>query len=183
MTFFSRSSQSSKVEALNRAIDSDYESIYCHVRRLVIDHDDARDIVQETYLKACSSIDSLKSPEAVKAWLYRIATNLALNALKSGRTRSLVSEEHIPDVAEDAPAEPDPRLSFLDRAILQLTPAQRSVFDLRHFDEMSFKEIAGIVGGSPDTVRVVYHQAKEKMKRFLTAVTSSTAWHNRLFMI
>lgn len=173
MNLFTRTTQTTKVDVLNRAIDQNYESIYRHVRRLVVDHDDARDIVQETYLKACSSIDSLKSPDAIKAWLYRIATNLSLNFLKAGKLLQYVPEEQIPDVAEDTPSDPDPRLSHLDNALLTLTPAQRLIFDLRHFDEMSFKEIADCVGGSPDTVRVVYHQAKEKMKRYLATITST----------
>lgn len=167
------SHKKSKQAVLHGAIDKYYEAIYRHVRRLVADHDEARDIVQETFLKACVSIDTLREADAIKTWLYRIATNLAMNALKARRDISSLDDEGgerlMTDVAEvDEDDDPNLRLRHLDDALMSLTPAQRTVFDLRHYDELPFKEIADITGGSVDTVRVVYHHAKEKLRRFLT---------------
>ena len=146
-----------------------YEPVYWHVRRLVVSHDDACDVCQEAFLRAVSSFDSLRDPSAAKAWIFRIATNEALRHLSSRRLDAEQLSERLADrLADDvAESEPDPRLLRFNKALLTLTPAQRSVFNLRHYDEMSYAQIAEIVGGSPDTIRVVYHHAKEKIKKHI----------------
>ena len=171
MSLFKRHSKAAET-ALRQAVDEYYEPIYRHVRRLVGDHQDAGDVVQNTFLKACGGIDRLNDHGAIRPWLYRIATNEAMSLLRDrnrfadNESVDLIAGDIIDDSAEESAV--DPRLNHLDRALMTLTVSQRTVFDLRHFDEMSFKDIAEITGGSPDTVRVVYHHAKEKMRKYLT---------------
>lgn len=170
MSLFKRNSKAAE-NALRQAVDEYYEPIYRHVRRLVGDHQDAGDVVQDTFLKACDAIDRLNDAGAIRPWLYRIATNGAFSLLRDRSKHADVGslDEMAEDVADESPEDQaaDPRLGHLDRALLTLTVSQRTVFDLRHFDEMSFKDIAEITGGSPDTMRVVYHHAKEKLKKYL----------------
>ncbi len=154
---------------LDELVDRYYESIYRHVRRLVVSHDDACDVCQETFMRAVSSFESLRNPDAAKAWLYRIATNEAMRMLSSRRlVDEQISAKLVDQLADEvSDNEPDPRLLRFNRAILTLTQAQRAIFNLRHYDEMSYNEIAEVVGGSPDTIRVVYHHAKEKIKKYI----------------
>ncbi len=158
---------------LDQIVDTYYEPVYWHVRRLVVCHDDACDVCQETFLRAVQAFDSLRDMAAARSWLYRIATNEAMRLLSKRR----LSDEEISQTLADRlaeepdPPDPDPRLRRFNQALASLTHAQRSVFNLRHYDEMSYREIADIVGGSPDTIRVVYHHAKEKIKNFLLCDT------------
>ena len=150
-------------------VDSYYEPVYRHVRRIVVSHDDACDVCQDTFLRALRSFDSLRDTALARAWIYRIATNEALRFLASRKSSGELLSDRLAETLADetADTEPDPRLLRFNRALLSLTPAQRAVFDLRHYDELSYIDIAQIVGGSPDTIRVVYHQAKEKIKKYI----------------
>lgn len=146
-----------------------YEPIYRYVRRLVVSHDDACDVCQETFLRAVGAFSSLREPAAAQSWLYRIASNEAMRLLSSRHLSDEQVSEHLAERLADevGDTDHDPRLLRFNQALLNLTQAQRSVFNLRHYDEMSYAQIAEIVGGSPDTIRVVYHHAKEKIKKFL----------------
>lgn len=168
MNLFSRK-KSPEALTPDALVERYYEPVYRHVRRLVVSHDDACDVCQEAFMRAVTSFSSLREPDAAQAWIYRIATNEAMRHLAARRLDdqrlSLQLAESLAD--EVADTDPDPRLLNFNRALLTLTAAQRSIFTLRHYDEMSYRQIAEIVGGSPDTIRVVYHHAKEKIKNFI----------------
>ncbi len=148
-----------------------YEPIYRHIRRLVVSHDDACDVCQETFLKALRSLHKLKKAEALRPWLYRIATNEAMRFISSQRLGDeQITETLTATLVADAPQNsPDPRLLKFNEALLTLTAAQRTIFNLRHYDELSYNDIAQIINSTPETARVVYFQAKEKLKHFLLA--------------
>lgn len=140
--------------------------LYLHIRRLVVSHDDAKDILQDTFIKAYRKLWLLRKESGLKAWLYRIATNESLNFLRKNKRSenlSAVFEEKLADseyVDYSATAEIQ-----LQKALLALPEKQRLVFSLRYYDEMEYDEISKVTGMSVDTLKVNYHYAKEKVKK------------------
>ena len=110
-------------------VDSYYEPVYRHVRRIVVSHDDACDVCQDTFLRALRSFDSLRDTALARAWIYRIATNEALRFLASRKSSGELLSDRLAETLADetADTEPDPRLLRFNRALLSLTPAQRGV--------------------------------------------------------
>lgn len=156
----------------NELIARYQEPLYWHIRRLVVSHEDARDLLQDTFLQAFRSMDQLRDPGAVKSWLYRIATNLCYRHLQRNRIVPLSTEELSAQLLERLEAstyvdfERDAELRF-QQALLRLTEHQRTVFTLRYYDEMSYEEIARVVESTPGSLRVTYHQAVERIKTYL----------------
>ena len=143
-----------------------YEPLYRHVRRMVVSHDDAKDVMQEAMLRIFQGLDGLKDPSAVRTWIWRIATNEALRHL---------SRRHDTDTgldAKDLPElEDEPYVDNSDRlAMTALTPRQRQVFDLRHYDGMSFADISAIAGMAEDTARTTFHQSRAKLRDILQSM-------------
>lgn len=144
------------------------QPLYWHIRRIVVDHDDAEDVLQETLLRAYRKLWMLRDRNAIKPWLYRIATNEANRFLsKNYRSESLQDDlsgkleasEYV-DYTQEAEIR-------LQKALLQLPTLQRTVFSLKYYDELDYGEIANITGSSEGSVKVSYHYAKEKVKQLL----------------
>lgn len=142
--------------------------LYWHIRRMVVCHEDAEDVLQETFVKAYRKLWMLRNPEALKTWLYRIATNEA-NRFLAGRkdfadlTRdlenSLETQSYV-DVSREAEIK-------LQKALLTMSDMQRTVFCLKYYDEMSYEQIAKVCKSTESSVKVIYHNAKEKVKQLL----------------
>ena len=151
------------------AIVQEYsEPLYWHIRRLVVSHEDAQDILQETFVKAYRNIWKLRDREALKCWMYRIATNEAMRFLGKRKNDEQLSEELADKLSAsdyvDYTREAEVKLQ---KAILTLPQQQRAVFCLKYYDEMDYGQIADVLGGKPETHKVNYHYAKEKVKRYL----------------
>lgn len=160
--------------AFGRLLESCLTPLYWHARRLVVVHEDAEDVVQETLLRAYKGIDRFRGDApALKAWLYRIATNRALSLL-GRRRRSLltpldaVSRTLAGRVSEQAAPDSDELLVHFQQAVLRLPLKQRLVFNLRYYDEMPYAQIAGVLRQREKTLRVNYHLAVCNLKRQLT---------------
>lgn len=151
-------------------MDAYQEKLYWHIRRLVVSHDDAQDLLQETFLKVYRSFATFKGNSSLFSWLYRIATNITLSILRSkhpkndilGEARGMETDGYFEFGDEEAVA--------FQQAIHDLPPKQQVVFNMRYYDEMSFKEIAEINECSENAAKTNYHLAKskvvERMKRF-----------------
>lgn len=144
------------------------QPLYWYIRRIVVSHEDAQDILQETFIKAYRHLWQLRSGDRLKAWLYRIATNEAGRFLARNRSteqlsalleEKLAAPQHI-DNADEAEIK-------LQKALLKLSPQQKTVFCLRYYDEMDYGQIAKITGSKIETLKVSYHYAKEKIKKYL----------------
>ena len=144
------------------------QPLYWYVRRIVVSHEDAQDILQETFIKAYRHLWQLRSGDRLKAWLYRIATNEAGRFLARNRSteqlsalleEKLAAPQHI-DNADEAEIK-------LQKALLKLSPQQKTVFCLRYYNEMDYGQIAKITGSKIETLKVSYHYAKEKIKKYL----------------
>lgn len=151
-----------------------WESVYWHIRRLVIHHADAQDATQETFIRIFRSFDSFKGDSSLKVWIYRIATNEALRLIgkrrdniisledsESSEVRTIADEEYVNYTDIEAVK--------LQNAILSLPTKQQLTFNLHYYDELGYEEIANIIGSTPSSVKASYHIAKEKIVRYMNA--------------
>lgn len=147
------------------------KGIYGIIRKLVINHDDADDLVQEAFVKIWKGLDKFESESGLFTWIYRIATNEALQFLrKKKRWKWMLSDNG--EILEKY-LKQDPLLSAdevqmrLQKAILQLPDKQRLVFHLRYYDDLSYEKIAKITKTRPGSLKASYHQAVTKIKKCL----------------
>lgn len=147
------------------------ERLYWHVRRLVGDHNDADDVVQNTFVKVIKGIARFKGDAQLYTWLYRIATNEAITFLKARKRHQAVSlnsadlglEEKL---KADVFFEGDQVQRRLTAAVDTLPDKQKAVFSLRYYDEMSYKDMARVFGTSEGALKASYHHAVKKIEAF-----------------
>ena len=152
-------------------MDSYKEPIYWHIRRLVVSHEDAEDILQETFIKVYRFSDSFKGESRIFTWLYRIATNECTKHFrknkrwidKAVKIKEGMTGEWTGSDSEDG----DAILVKFQHAILQLPEKQRIVFNMRYYDELSYEDIGQILDSSVNTLKTNYHYASEKIKQYL----------------
>lgn len=152
-----------------------YEApLYWHIRRLVVSHDDAQDVAQETLVRIFRSFGQFKGPDgAFPAWIYRIATNEALRCLEHRKTEPQLLEEDADSLytmkADDYVDYSDLEAVRLQRAILSLPTKQQVAFNLRYYDELDYEQIAQITGSNAAAAKANYHHAKEKIIAYMTS--------------
>ncbi len=152
------------------------ERVYWHIRKIVVVHEDADDVVQNTFIKVFRNIDSFKGDSKLYTWIFRIATNESitfLNKRKRKRSESLDSEEAI-NLTSQIVADPffsdDTVSRNLAVAVGQLPEKQRLVFQMKYFDNMSYKDISEILGTSEGGLKASYHHASQKIMEHLKKV-------------
>lgn len=145
--------------------------VYWYIRRLVVGHDDAEDVVQETFVRVFRSFEQFRGDCSLSSWIYRIATNEALRFLSRGSERpySLDDETVHADrvMADEYVDYSDAEAVKLQKAILSLPMKQQTAFTLRYYDEMSYDDIAAVINCSPVSAKVNYHIAKEKIIEYM----------------
>jgi len=148
------------------------QRIYWHVRKMVIDHDDADDLVQEIFIKIWKNLDKFREESKLYTWIYTIASNECLNFLKKKRNRYFlpivdVSAELNQKLEQSAYISGDEVQNKLQKALLTLPDKQRMVFNMKYYDEMKYDEIAEITNTSIGSLKSSYHHAVKKIKKFL----------------
>ena len=148
------------------------EKLYWHIRRIVLSHEDANDILQNTYVKVWKALDKYKADAKVYTWLYRIATNESITFLNKNKKRiqPILDQNFIePSTTQEAikmnASEIEQRL---EQAILTLPEKQRIVFNLKYFEELKYQEIALITETSVGALKASYHLAVKKIEKYLT---------------
>jgi RNA polymerase sigma-70 factor (ECF subfamily) len=150
------------------------QRVYWHIRKMVIDHDDADDLTQEVFIKIHKSIGNFREDSQLYTWIYRISTNECLSFLQRKKRRFLLP---IGDVAKELSGKLDhgPHISGdeiqrkLQKALLRLPDKQRLVFNMKYFDDMSYEDISEITGTSVGALKASYHHAVKKIEEFLSA--------------
>lgn len=148
------------------------KKLYWHIRRLVVDHEDANDVLQNTLVRAWNGLPNFRKDARLYTWLYRIATNECLNFLEQKRRRMAVSIDEMPErMSEQLRSEPgfdSGRLEWkIQLAIQSLPEKQKLVFTLRYFDEMPYEEMSRVLGTSVGALKASYHHAVKKVERFV----------------
>lgn len=148
------------------------QRLYGHIRRMVYSHDDANDVLQNCLLKAYRHLDRFQGQSALYTWLYRIATNETLTFLKRQQRRSArtVSDGDAAAGAQlqaEAAVDGEAVQRQLAEALDKLPSRQRQVFVLRYYDELSYQEMADILGTSVGSLKASYHHAVKKIEHYL----------------
>jgi RNA polymerase sigma-70 factor (ECF subfamily) len=146
--------------------------LYWHIRNMVFNHDDADDILQETFIKVYKNIDSFKGESKLYSWLYRIATNESINFLnKKAKTLQMdnleLQDYLIQNLKTDVYFEGDDIQLKLHKAIATLPDKQQLVFKMRYFEEMKYEEISEILETSVGALKANYHHAAKKIEQFI----------------
>ena len=147
------------------------EKLYWQIRRIVLFHEDADDVLQNTFIKAWNSIESFHGDSKLFTWLSRIAINESLDFIRKKKVRQTISaDDESMGVANQLLADSffdgDETAAQLQEAIAELPDVQRTVFQLRYFDEMKYSEISKITGTSEGGLKASYHIAVKKIEDF-----------------
>jgi len=147
------------------------EQLYWQVRRIVLTHDDANDVLQNVFLKAWTHLDSYRQDSKVSTWLYRIAINESLDFVRKQKAHSMVSadaeEQGIAArLLADRYFEGSEAEALLQEAMDQLPDVQRTVFQLRYYDEMKYSDMSEMLHTSEGALKASYHIAVKKIADF-----------------
>lgn len=165
------SDSSTKEAAFTRLVHEYQEPLYWQIRRMVLTHDDADDVLQNTLVKAWSAIDTFRGESRLQTWLFRIAINESLNFLaKKKQNLSLdQTEGSIADmIASDSYFDGDELQRQFQTAIGNLPEKQRLVFNLKYFDEMKYEDMSNLLGTSIGALKASYHHAVRKISAFFS---------------
>lgn len=157
-------------EAFKQIVECYSQRLYWQIRRMVIYHDDANDVLQNTFIKVWTSIDYFRGEAKMSTWLYRIALNESLNFLEKERNRNNLPIDSVPNLEQlraDEYFDGDEAEIILQKAIASLPEKQRIVFNLRYYDELSYEEISNVMGTSVGALKASYHHAVKKIEKFI----------------
>jgi RNA polymerase sigma-70 factor (ECF subfamily) len=158
--------------AFNLIVRKYQERIYWHIRKIVISHDDADDVIQNTFLKVWTGLDGFREDSQLFTWLYRIATNESLTFLKKKKTKFLVPLDDVEQqlsrtLESDAHVDGEAIQIKLQKAILTLPDKQKLVFNLKYFEEMKYEDMSEILGTSVGALKASYHHAVKKIEKYM----------------
>ncbi len=161
-----------KEKAFTSIIKKYQEKLYWHVRRMVIDHEDANDVLQNVFLRVWNGLENFREDSQLYTWLYRIATNECLTYIEQQKKRSAipldVTESGLSNkIKADSHFDAN-RLEWkLQLAIQQLPEKQRIVFNLRYYDEMPYEEMSRVLDTSEGALKASYHHAVKKIEDYI----------------
>ena len=157
--------------AFGQVIEHYSSSLYWQIRRMVVDHDDANDVLQNTFIKAWTSIDNFRGDAKLSTWLYKIAINESITFINKKKVMSQVSIDDddsflVNSLESDEWFDGDDAQLKLQKAIATLPEKQRLVFNMRYFDEMKYDDMSEILGTSVGALKASYHHALKKIEAF-----------------
>lgn len=159
--------------AFKDIVEKYQRQLYKVVKRMVNDHDDAQDVLQNSFVKAWQKLEGFRGESALSTWLHRIAMNEALNHLNSARVKrsQSIDNQMIQPVSAQgfSSDEGDELVLKLEQAINLLPPRQKAVFCLRYYDELAYEEMAKILNLSEGALKATYHHAAKKIEQHLTS--------------
>jgi len=159
-------------EAFNLLLKKYQQKIYWHIRRMVIDHDDADDIAQDVFVKVWKNLPTFRADAQLYTWMYRIATNECITFLNKKKAKNNVSLDDVDSTLGDTLAassyfDGDKAQRKLQEAILTLPDKQRLVFNMKYYEDMKYEEISDVVGTSVGALKASFHLAVKKIEVFL----------------
>lgn len=165
-------SDSEKEQAFRTLVSEYKERLYWQIRKIVIDHDDADDVLQNTFIKVFRSIDSFKADSKLYTWMYRIATNEAITFINKKAKRANISstelkETMIERLESDVYFEGDAIQLKLQKAIARLPEKQQLIFNMKYFDDHTFQQLSEILETSVGGLKSSYHIAVKKITAYL----------------
>ncbi len=161
-----------KERAFTSIVKKYQEKLYWHIRRMVIDHDDANDVLQNMFIKVWNALQNFREDSQLYTWLYRIATNECLTFLEQQKRRSTSSFNDLESglsnkIKADQGFDANKLEWKLQLGIQQLPEKQRAVFNLRYYDEMPYEEMSRVLETSEGALKASYHHAAKKIEEFI----------------
>jgi RNA polymerase sigma factor (sigma-70 family) len=161
-----------KEKAFTAIIKKYQEKLYWHIRRMVVEHEDTNDVLQNVFIRVWNGLENFREDSQLYTWLYRIATNeclsfldqqkkkasLSLSDMESGLSNKVVADKHF---------DPNKLEWKLQLAIQQLPEKQRIVFGLRYYDEMPYEEMSRVLDTSEGALKASYHHAVKKIEDYI----------------
>src|SRR5712692_3192647 len=166
-----------KVEGFNELVKRYQQRVYWIARRIMGSHHEADDVTQNVFVRVYESLKKFRSDSSFYTWLYRVATNISLNALRKKKSREFVTLEHAGTALEstsDSPVEQLDRKEYqvvLEKAIQRLPPKQKLVFVMRYYEEMPYEKIAKILKRSVGGLKANYFHAVKKIQSYVLKET------------
>ncbi len=159
-------------KAFRLLVDKYNERLYWHIRKIVLSHDDADDVLQNTFVKVWKGLSNFRYDAELFTWMYRIATNESITFLNNKKKMAFTTGDDIEDILlksleSDSYFEGNKIEKELQVAILKLPERQRIVFNMKYFDDMKYDEIANILEVSVGALKASYHHAVKKIKEVL----------------
>ncbi len=160
-----------KKSAFKKLMDNYQQQLYAVIRKMLIDHDDTNDVLQEVFIKIWNKVEGFNQESAFFTWIYRIAINEALQHIRK-KKREFNNQENystslIQSLSTNEHISGDEIQLLLQKAIINLPEKQKLVFNLRYFEELSYQQIHEITGNAIGTLKATYHQAVNKIEIFL----------------
>lgn len=158
-------------QAFNKVIATYSEPLYWQIRRMVQNHDDTNDLLQNTFMKAWQNLENFRGDAKLSTWLYKIAINESISFLEKERKRQNISiddqeSQIVHAIAADEHIDGDKLSLALREAIASLPEKQRLVFNMKYFDEMKYEDISQVLGTSVGGLKASYHLAVKKIESF-----------------
>ena len=158
-------------QAFSMVVSQSSEQLYWKVRRIVLNHEDANDVLQNVFLKAWNNLGDFQQKSKISTWLYRIAINESLDFLRRQKTASAVSADEDLSVSNRLMADDyfdgDAAQALLQDAIAHLPDVQRLVFNLRYYDEMKYSDMSRLLDTSEGALKASYHLAVKKITEYV----------------
>lgn len=159
-------------EAFSLLLDKYQQKVYWHVRRMVLNHDDADDLAQDVFIKVWKNLINFRQDAQLYTWLYRIASNECITFLNKKKSRNNISIDDISEQLSQSLNEEnyfsgDAIQKKLQEALLTLPDKQKLVFNMKYFDDMKFQEISDVLGTSVGALKASYHIAVKKIEHHL----------------
>jgi len=161
-----------KEKAFTAIIKKYQEKLYWHIRRMVVEHEDANDVLQNVFIRVWNGLENFREDSQLYTWLYRIATNECLSYLDQQKRKSSLSFDEMESglsnkIVADKYFDPNKLEWKLQLAIQQLPEKQRVVFTLRYYDEMPYEEMSRVLDTSEGALKASYHHAVKKIEDYI----------------
>jgi RNA polymerase sigma factor (sigma-70 family) len=161
-----------KEKAFTAIIKKYQEKLYWHIRRMVVEHEDANDVLQNVFIRVWNGLENFREDSQLYTWLYRIATNECLSYLEQQKRKSTLSFDEMESglsnkILADKYFDPNKLEWKLQLAIQQLPEKQRVVFTLRYYDEMPYEEMSRVLDTSEGALKASYHHAVKKIEDYI----------------
>ena len=169
---FQFKNEATREAAFTRIIKKYQEKLYWHIRRMVVEHEDANDVMQNMFIKVWKNLDNFREDSQLYTWLYRIATNESLTFLEQQKKRASISMDDEDNtltnkLQADKHFDGNKLEWKLQLAIQQLPEKQRAVFNLRYYDEMPYEEMSRVLETSEGALKASYHHAVKKVEDYI----------------
>ena len=163
---------STREKAFTAIIKKYQEKLYWHIRRMLVDHEDTNDVLQNVFIRVWNGLDNFREDAQLYTWLYRIATNESLTFIEQQKKRAAISLDEVESsisnkVQADKHFDPNKLEWKLQVAIQQLPEKQRVVFNLRYYDEMPYEEMSRVLETSEGALKASYHHAVKKIEDYI----------------